>query len=106
MVMKPPNPSGWLSENPIWLPVCIAVMGFVPTSDGHDADAPVDDVNVSAPVTFPELSSERFAVKVVLPVYRVDCVEPVQDALAKEGINSADTIPVSPFTPHPDVLLV
>ena len=81
-------------------------MVFVPTSGGHDADAPVDDVNVNAPVTFPELSSERFAVKVVLPEYRVDCVEPVQDALVTGGINSADTIPVSPFTPHPEVLLV
>jgi hypothetical protein len=81
-------------------------MEFVPTRGGHDADTPVDDVNISTPVTFPELSSERFAVKVVLPVYRVDCVEPVQDVLVTGGINSADTIPVSPVTPHPEVLLV
>ena len=54
---------------------------------------------------FPEVSSVRFAVKVVLSGgYRVDWVVPVHEALWTEGISVADMVPMSSLT-HPEVLI-
>lgn len=64
-----------------------------------------DPVNGTTPVIFPEVSSVRFAVKVVLSGgYRVDWLVPVQEALWAEGISVADMVPMSSLT-HPEVLI-
>jgi hypothetical protein len=75
-----PNPSAWLSERNIWLPVCKPVTGPL-AKEVHDAEDPDDSVNVNIPVIFPDVSSVRLALNVVSPGgYRVDCVEPVHEA--------------------------
>jgi hypothetical protein len=105
MVAKTPNPSGSLSESDIWLPVCTPVTDPV-AREAHDDDDPDDPVNVNTPLMFPELSSVRFAVNVVLPGgYRVDWVPPVQEELWTEGTSVADRVPMSSLTSHPEVLV-
>lgn len=100
------NPSAWLSERNRMLPVREPVKGPV-AKEGQDDDEPDDPVNVKIAVMFAELSSVRFAVKVVFPgVYWVDAVVPVHDALCIEGMSTADTLPISSFTPQPDVFVL